>query len=248
MIKKPANITTNDWQLLNEKYPNNLTEIIKKINNNYPVQYLIGFVNFYGYKINVNEDVLIPRFETELLVEKTIKLIQKYNFLKPHIIDLATGSGCIAIALKKECLNSQITAIDYSIEALKQAIENSQKNACDIQFLQADLLNDKIEGKYDVIISNPPYVKKEQKVDPQVKYEPQNAIFAPEDGLVFYKKIAQISSNIIANKGIIALEIGYDQSNEVIKIFKNYFPNAHIYCEKDYNNFDRFVFVLVNCE
>ena len=104
-MNKPKNVTENDWKLLKAKYKN-LNRIIKKIENNYPVQYLIGYVNFYGYNIKVNKNVLIPRFETETLVEKTINYIKKLHINNPSIMELGTGSGCISIVLKKEFINT----------------------------------------------------------------------------------------------------------------------------------------------
>ena len=247
-MNKPDNITKNDWNLLIKKYPQNIEDILNRINNNYPIQYLIGNVNFYGYQINVDESVLIPRFETELLVEKTINLMKKYNFIKPTIIDLCTGSGCIAIALKKEIPASKIIAVDNSKKALQKALENITLNNVDINTKQIDILKEELSGKYDVIISNPPYVDKKEIVDPSTKYEPQNAIFADNNGLIFYERIAKISKQILNNKGIIALEIGYNQKEDIINIFKEIYPNSIIYGEKDYNNFDRYIFILNNCE
>lgn len=247
-IKRPTNITQNDWDLLLKKYPNNIQEIINKIDNNYPIQYLIGHVNFYGYQINVDESVLIPRFETEYLVEKTIYLIKKYNFLNPSILDLATGSGCIAIALKKEISSANLTAIDNSKKALKKALENIKINNTDIQLINLDILKDDFKGKYDIIISNPPYVNKKQEVDIKTKYEPQEAIFAANEGTIFFEEIAKKSQKVLKEKSIIALEIGYDQKDIIINIFKKYYPNAIIYSQKDYNDFDRYIFILNNCE
>lgn len=241
-------ITDNDLKLLKEKYPNNLNEIIKQINNNYPIQYLIGNVNFYGYQINVDESVLIPRFETEVLIEKTLHYLKKYNFFSPNIIDLGTGSGCISIVLKKQLQNSKIKAVDISDKALNKALENIKLNNVEITLEKKDILQDQFEGNYDLIISNPPYVDKNIKVDAATKYEPKNAIFAEEDGLIFYRKIAKIAKNICNRKSIIALEIGHDQGSKVKKIFTEEFPKAIIKIYKDYNDFDRYVFIFNNCE
>lgn len=242
-------ITDNDLKLLKEKYPDNLDEILKKVEEGYPIQYLIGYVDFYGYKINVDNSVLIPRFETEYLIEKTINYLKKYNFNNNmQIIDLATGSGCIAITLKHKYPLSTIKAIDISSKALNKCQENMKLNDVELNLEQKDILKDKFSGKYDLIISNPPYVNKNQIVDIQTKYEPQNAIFADNEGLEFYEKIAQISKNIANNKSIIALEIGYDQASKITEIFKKLFPDAIIKVEQDYQNFDRYVFIFNNCE
>lgn len=248
MIEKPKNVTDLDWNLIKNKYPENLEFIVDKINENYPIQYLIGNVDFYGYPIIVDPRVLIPRFETERLVEETLKYIKKYGFNNPNIIDLATGSGCIAIALKKQLPNAQIVAVDYSKDALAVAQNNIKLNNIDITLEQKNILTDEFNGKYDIIISNPPYVDYKDEVSPHIKYEPQDAIFAEEEGLIFYKKIAEISQNLLNKKGIIALEIGYNQAEKVKDIFLKYFNDIIIICQNDYNDFNRYVFILKNCE
>lgn len=119
-MEKPKNITTNDWKLLKAKY-SNLKRVVKKLSKDYPVQYLIGNVNFYGYQINVNKNVLIPRFETETLVEKTIEYIKQLNLTNKSLLDIGTGSGCISIVLKKELENLNVSSLDISRKALKVA-------------------------------------------------------------------------------------------------------------------------------
>ena len=137
-MEKPESITTNDWKLLKAKYKN-LNKVVKKINKNYPVQYLIGNVNFYGYNINVNKHVLIPRFETETLVEKTIEYIKKLKLENGSLIDLGTGSGCISIVLKKELESLNITGLDISNKALKLARKNAKNNKADIYFIKENI-------------------------------------------------------------------------------------------------------------
>ena len=131
--------TKNDEQLLKEKYKEGYSKVLQKIQEGYPIQYLIGNVEFYGYPIKVDERVLIPRFETELLVEKTIEYIKKKKMQKTNILDIGTGSGCIAIALKKE-IDCTMTAIDVSSGSLEVAKENAKENNVDIQFEQKDIL------------------------------------------------------------------------------------------------------------
>ena len=244
MINPNLNITNNDLKLLKEKYPHNIEDILKIVESGYPIQYLIGNVSFYGYQINVDKEVLIPRFETELLVEKTINIIKNNNLHNSSILDLCTGSGCIAIALKKELPYTNITAIDYSQSSINKAQENSKLNKVKISFIKKNVLTDKLTGKFDVIISNPPYVSSNEHVDIQTKYEPQDAIFAGDNGLEFYKKIALKSKNIIKEKSLIALEIGYNQGQAVYKIFKKHYPDSVIKIEKDYNDFDRYIFIF----
>lgn len=180
------------------KVSKNIEEDIKLLKQGYPIQYLIGYIDFYGYKINVNKNVLIPRYETELLVEKTIKYI-KEMFDKPYILDLCTGSGAIAIALKKQ-INSKIDASDISAKALETAKSNALENNVEINFYKKDLLIDN-NNKYDVIISNPPYVSYEEEIMQTVlNYEPHIALFAKNDGLEFYNKILKQSKNNLKSK------------------------------------------------
>lgn len=208
-----------------------------------PIQYVIGNVNFYGNEIKVNESVLIPRFETELLCEKTIKKIEKL-FLnhKIDIIDLGTGSGCIAITLKKE-LNCNITALDISAEALIVAKQNAIHNSVDITFINEDLSTYKKE-KYDVIISNPPYISKNEKIMDIVKEnEPHLALYAEEEGLFFYRKIIENIPFITKDKFLVALEIGKEQSTSIVDIINNNLKDVKITVEKDYQGLDRFIFI-----
>ena len=139
-MNKPNFITDNDWNLLKIKYKN-MDKVIKKLNNNYPVQYLIGNVNFYGYDIFVDKRVLIPRFETETLLEKTINYLKKYNMTDIDCLDIGTGSGDIPIVLKKELPNLTITSIDISKRALKVAKKNIKKNQVDITLINKSIYN-----------------------------------------------------------------------------------------------------------
>lgn len=215
----------------------------KKVLKGYPIQYLIGYVNFYGYKINVNNNVLIPRYETELLVEKTIKYIKKIFSKKVDILDIGTGSGCISIALNKE-VNSHITSCDINEKALNLAKFNANENNCDIDFIKSDLFEN-INGKYDVIISNPPYIDYNEKIMDMVdKYEPHEALYAKDNGLYFYKEILKNANKYLNNKFIIAFEIGWWQGNLIKLIAETYFKNSNIIIEKDYTDRDRYLFII----
>lgn len=209
----------------------------------YPIQYLIGYVNFYGYKINVNENVLIPRYETEYLVEKTIKYSKKLFNKKVNILDLGTGSGSISIALGKE-LDSNVTAVDILDSALEVAKMNAKENNLDIKFIKSNML-DEVTGKYDIVISNPPYIDTDEKImDSVKKYEPNIALFASEDGLYFYKKIISNIKLFLNKKFIIAFEIGWWQGNLIKDIATEYFKDSKIIIEKDLTNRDRYVFII----
>lgn len=220
----------------------NIEEAIERYKNGEPIQYIIGDVNFYGNTIKVNKNVLIPRFETEELVEKTIKRINDKFDKKINILDLCTGSGCIAITLKKE-LNSNVTATDISSDALEVAKENIKLNNVDIKLINSDLFNN-IEGKFDCIISNPPYISYDEEIDELVKNnEPDIALYAPNNGLYFYEEILKNIKNYLNNEFIIAFEIGYKQGNDLVKITNKYLDNVNVSVEKDLQGRDRFLFI-----
>ena len=235
----------NEIEYLKKYLPSDkLEDGIKRLNNGEPVQYIVGNVDFYGYKINVNKNVLIPRFETEELVFKTINLIKKNLNENIKVLDIGTGSGCISIALKKEIPGLDITAVDISEDALVVAKNNALENNCEINFIKSDLFNN-IDDKYDLIISNPPYISyDEQIMDIVKKNEPHLALYAKNNGLYFYEEIIKNSSNYLNDKNIIAFEIGYLQANEIKKMSHKYYPNANIIIEKDMQEKDRFVFII----
>lgn len=235
----------NEIEYLKKYLPSDkLEDGIKRLNNGEPVQYIVGNVDFYGYKINVNKNVLIPRFETEELVFKTINLIKKNLNENIKVLDIGTGSGCISIALKKEIPGLDITAVDISEDALVVAKNNALENNCEINFIKSDLFNN-IDDKYDLIISNPPYISyDEQIMDIVKKNEPHLALYAKNNGLYFYEEIIKNSSNYLNDKNIIAFEIGYLQANEITKMAHKYYPNSNIIIEKDMQEKDRFVFII----
>ena len=236
----------SDIEYLEKYLPSDkLEEGKKRLENGEPVQYIVGNVDFYGNIINVNQNVLIPRFETEELVEKTVNLIKKYFDKKVNIVDLGTGSGCIAITLKKQ-IDCNMDAVDISSDALEVARENAKINDVDINFYQGDML-DTLDKKYDIIISNPPYIAHDEEImDVVKKNEPHLALFASDNGLYFYHTILERASNYVNDKSIIAFEIGYTQGLEIVSTAKKYFPQAKILLEKDLQNKDRFVFILNN--
>ena len=220
-----------------------LDEGIELLNKGIPVQYIVGNVDFYGYNFKVNENVLIPRFETEELVEKTIKYINKYLDKNVDILDLGTGSGCIAITLKKE-LDCNVDAVDISPKALEIAKLNAKNNNVDITFFEGDMLNP-INKKYDVIISNPPYIAYNEEIMDIVKNnEPHTALYAEDNGLKYYKDIISNANKYLKEKSIIAFEIGEKQGKLILEYAKNYFKGSIITVEKDMQNRDRFVFII----
>lgn len=209
-------------------------------------QYIVGNVDFYGNMIQVDPRVLIPRFETELLVEKTIQYIQSLflndQFSDLKILDIGTGSGCIAITLKKE-LNSQVVGVDISQDALEVAHSNASNNEVDISFICSDIFSN-VHGMFDVIISNPPYIRFDEEIEDVVKNnEPHLALYASNNGLYFYDKILRECSSYLKDKFLIAFEIGQLQGEDIQRITSQYLENVEVVIEKDYSNRDRFVFI-----
>ena len=219
-----------------------LEEGLKLLEQGIPVQYIIGNVDFYGNTIYVNKNVLIPRFETELLVDKTIRYIKNNYQEKIDILDLATGSGCIGITLKKE-IDSTVDASDISMKALDTAKDNATKNNVNINFINSDMLSN-ITKKYDVIISNPPYLTREDDIMDIVKNnEPEIALYAEDNGLYYYDVILKNVENNLKDKFIIAFEIGYTQANSIKEMALKYLKDINVKIEKDYSNRDRFIFI-----
>ncbi len=223
----------------------NLDEAIKRLEQGEPVQYIVGDVDFYGNIIKVNKNVLIPRPETEELVEKTNKLIKEvFQNKELKILDIGTGSGCISISLKKLIPESNVTACDISEKALEVASANAISNNTPIEFIKSDIFSN-INDKYDCIISNPPYIRYDEEIMDIVKNnEPHEALYAPDNGLYFYKEILKKAKQYLNNRFIIAFEIGELQGNEIVSIAKEYFKECQIYKEKDLRNFDRFIFII----
>lgn len=234
-----------DFQLLQNKYKN-MDNIIKKINDGYPIQYLIGNVNFYGYDIKVNTNVLIPRFETEYLVEKTIEYINKLNLVNGSVLDIGTGSGCIAIALKKEISTLSVTAIDKSRKTIKLAKNNAKYNKVEVNNICKDIYRINLINKYDIIISNPPYLTLGDNVSVETGYEPKDALYVKNYALEFYEQILKIALNRLNSKGLIAFEIDENEGANMKKLVKKYFPKAKVKLENDLAGKDRFIFVI--CE
>lgn len=223
----------------------NLEEAIKRLEAGEPVQYIVGDVDFYGNIIKVNKNVLIPRRETEELVEKTIEYIKKlFPNQNISMLDIGTGSGCIPITLKKHFSNSNISAVDISEDALKVAVDNSLSNNVNIDFIQSNLFEN-VSGKYHCIISNPPYIKEDEEIMDIVKNnEPHLALYAPNEGLYFYEEILKEANKYLEDKFIIAFEIGETQGEDILAIAGKYFPTSKLLLEKDLQHLDRFVFII----
>ncbi len=209
-----------------------------------PLWYIIGDTDFYGYKIKVDERVLIPRPETEELAQQVISSAEEGD----SILDLCTGSGAIAIAVYKELEKNRrkvsVTASDISAEALELAKENALENNADIAFVQSDLFS-RIRGRYNIIVSNPPYIptKEIESLQREVRdFEPRGALDGGEDGLDFYRRIAENATKYLSRGGMLIMEVGLGEAEKVVKLFK--------YCDyamilKDLQGVDRFVKIVV---
>lgn len=228
-----------------KKYLNNkdMDVAIKELESGVPVQYIIGNVDFYGYIFDVNQNVLIPRFETELLVDKTINYIKNFFDSDINILDIGTGSGCIAITLAKE-LKLKVDAVDISKDALCVASNNAKNLGADVDFSYSDIFSN-VNESYNVIISNPPYIRYDEEIDDIVRdNEPNIALFASDDGLYFYENILKDCRKHLKAKFLIAFEIGIMQGEAVKEIAIKYLGNdVNIKIEKDYSNRDRYVFI-----
>ena len=216
-----------------------LEDGILKLKQGLPVQYIVGNVDFYGSIIEVNENVLIPRFETEELVDRVIKKLKNKKNL--DIVDLGTGSGCIAISLAKN-LNSNVDAVDISKEALEVAKKNAINNNVKINFYLGDMLNP-LNKKYDLIISNPPYIAYDEEIMELVKNnEPHLALYADNNGLYYYEQILKNVNKYLKDEYLIAFEIGYKQAKE-IELLANTYLSCKVTIEKDLSGKDRYIFI-----
>lgn len=228
-----------DIEYLKKYYKGNIESAIKRLNNGEPVQYIVGDVDFYGNVIKVDKRVLIPRFETEGLVEIALKYLNNTNL---DVVDLGTGSGCIAITLKKKLPNINMDAVDISIDALELAKENAKINNVEINFIHGDMLNP-LSKKYDCIISNPPYIAYDEEVMEIVKNnEPNTALYADNNGLYFYEEILKNCKNYLKEKYYIFFEIGYSQGESIKKLALKYL-DCDVEIKKDLQGFDRYIII-----
>ncbi|MBR2712989.1 MAG: peptide chain release factor N(5)-glutamine methyltransferase [Bacilli bacterium] len=231
-----------DIEYLKKYYEGNIDDALNRLSNGEPVQYIVGNVDFYGNKLFVNKNVLIPRFETEELVDNTIKFVKKNFKDKVNILDIGTGSGAIAISLKKE-LDSNLTATDISKEALEVAKKNAKYNKVNISFTNTNLFDD-INDKFDVVISNPPYIAFDEEIEDIVKNnEPNIALYASNDGLYYYEEILKNINRILKDKYLISFEIGMNQGEKIKELASKYLRNYNIEVKKDMQNRDRMVFI-----
>lgn len=244
-------LNCNPLELLNhleERIPEEKVELLKReikaLEENMPLQYVLGNVNFYGNHFYVDERVLIPRFETEELVENTIKYINRFFTEPVDIIDLGCGSGVIGLTLEKKVSTKTVDLVDISSSALEVARKNCGNLNSNANIIQSDMFS-AVNKKYDVIISNPPYIKTNEEIEDIVKEnEPSIALYAGEDGLDCYKKILENIKEHIKEKSLIAFEIGMRQANDIQKLVNKYLPDSKTEVKKDMSGKDRMFFIF----
>ena len=230
-------------KVIDEKISKEYQDKVLMIKDNIPIQYVIGNVNFYGNTFIVNRNVLIPRFETEELVENTINLIKEHFNYPIKVIDLGCGSGCIGLTLKKKLVDTRVTLVDISNEALEIAKENAYNLNTEVDFIQSDMWEN-VNDKYDVIISNPPYIRNDEEIEDIVRdNEPHLALYGGVDGLDMYRKIKEGLQDHINEKFLLALEIGDMQKDAVINLFSD-IPNTIVLAKCDLSGRDRMIFII----
>lgn len=241
-----AQILANYTSRLTEFQENNLTVIIKQRQVHYPLQYILGKWDFFGRSFFVGPGVLIPRPDTETVIEQCLKTVKgKEN---PKILDLCSGTGCIGITLAAECKDAEVVCLEKYMEAIEYIIKNIAHNETfNARPLQGDVFESTAaENKYDLIVSNPPYIsaKEMKSLQAELSFEPETALFGGEDGLVFYKAITENYKNSLNSGGTLLFEIGASQGAAVSKILQeNGFLNVTVI--KDLAEHDRVVFGTV---
>lgn len=221
---------------------------LKRLLKGEPLGHVLGFEWFYGYRFTVNQDVLIPRPETEELVANILARYDEYISSKENVIavDVGTGSGAIAITVKKEEPNIHMLASDISETALHVARQNAVAQDVTVNFMIGDMLQPLLDRniKVDILISNPPYIPQNEAMeDSVVKYEPHVALFGGGDGLKYYRIIFEQAPKVLQDKALLAFEMGYNQKEQMIALVEEYFPNTRYEIVKDMNGKDRMLFI-----
>lgn len=249
MDQKGLDLYTNLDNFVDDEILTLFNDGIMRLINNEPLAHILGYSWFYNRKFSVNSDVLIPRPETEILVEKVLKESQLYfDEENISILDLACGSGAIGITLKLEEPQYNVSLSDISKDALVITNSNKLKLNADVDVYESDMLQTFINEniKFDVIVSNPPYILNNEQLEASVyDYEPHLALFGGEDGLDFYRIILEESKKVLKDKAMIAFEIGYDQKESLTEEIRKHYPNASIKYYKDYADLDRMIFIFI---
>lgn len=245
LIKETFSLTNVDFILKqDESFDDALfVDRLEELKKGKPVEYILGYASFCLLKFKVDENTLIPRSETEDLVYRTIEFVKKMGLRKPRILDIGSGSGCISITLNKMLIDSIVESVDISSKALEVAKENNVLNNTNVEFYLSDCF-EKVNGTFDVIISNPPYIDRNSYVQESVlKYEPHTALFADDNGLAIYKRIIEKLLSYINRPSIVAFEISPDLVDRLEMLIKEHLGECEYSFEKDLNGFDRFLFI-----
>lgn len=254
ILKEPKEyLISHNEEILEDNIWSNYNKLLLERINLKPISQILGYKEFYSRNFCVNEDVLTPRPETEHLIDCSLKIINEYDKQNLKLADLGTGSGCIAVTLALESLSKKVSIEAYEISSKaisiattnwKKYSDNSKNN---ISFLKKDLLKEELEGKYDLIVSNPPYIPNEHKnlvANDVLKWEPKNALFAEDNGLDFYKRLKYFcDKNLIKTTGNAVFELYSDNSNEILEIFNKDYDCKLI---KDYSNKNRIIIISQN--
>lgn len=234
-----------DTKCIFEDFSNDESKIlslVKKRSEGYPLQYLLGQWEFYGYPFKVNENVLIPRADTELIIENVLEICRKNNLTSPKIADLCSGSGCIAITLKKQIPSAEVYAMEISKKVVEIIHSNAVLNNVEINIFNDDVLNPETENLpiFDIIVSNPPYLTQQEMdtLQKEVTFEPSLALFGGADGLDFYRRMTSVWKNFLRKDGWLIYESGDGQHEDIKNILgKNNFYNITL--SRDLNNIIR---------
>ncbi|MBR2825873.1 MAG: peptide chain release factor N(5)-glutamine methyltransferase [Solobacterium sp.] len=250
--KERYNLYLHYEEEMPKELENAFREGMERILNQEPMAHVLGYSWFYGYKMKVSNQVLIPREETEELCAKILSRID-YIFPKEEKllgVDVGSGSGAIAITLVKEEARLQMVATDISSEALKVVKENAKENEASITFIEGDMLKPLIKENYqlDILVCNPPYIPEEEVMEKSVvDYEPHVALFGGEDGLKFYRSVFEDCKKVLKEKSFMAFEMGWNQKEALSNLVEEYLPEATYEVVKDMNGKDRMLFVYFNC-
>jgi len=258
MLLHLTQTTKHQWlEILDQSIPEEEMQLyhqwIERLIDGEPYQYILGVEEFFGREFNVNSSVLIPRPETELLVEEVLRLAREtWNGAgKCRVVDIGTGSGAIAVTLALENPSLEVLAVDISPSALEVAKENAKKHGAQVKFYESDLLQALINQglKVDMIVSNPPYIPYADQPTLErnvLDFEPHLALFAEQEGLYFYREIIKQSTEVIQYPGLLAFEIGKGQDEAVVQLIKESYPQAECQVKSDYNGIRRMVFGVIN--
>ena len=247
ILKKPRQyLIVYDNQEVGKKEQWEYFVNIEKLTNGVPLQHITHQQEFMKMDFYVDENVLIPRPDTEVLVEEVIQIAKKIQ--NPKILDLCTGSGAIAISIAKNVPNAELYAIDISQKAIDVAKKNAKELGAKVKFIKSNLFNKMEKMKFDIIVSNPPYIKKDiiNSLSKEVRKEPELALDGGIDGLDFYKKITEQAIEYLKFGSYLCYEIGYDQKDDVIDIINKHENYSNTYCKKDLGGNDRVIITQVS--